>query len=230
MKKIMLTAVLAVFSSTVALADTVRLGTEGAYEPWNFVNDAGKLVGFEIELGNELCKRAGLSCEFVKNDWDSIIPNLKAGNYDAIIAGMSVTAERQQVIDFTSEYYPPDLSYYVGLKGASTSARNGVVAAQTATIHAGYVANSNSTLVEFSTPEETIAAVRNGEADVVLADGSYLNPIVDESNGELVRVGDGVAIGGGVAMGIRKSDGKLKTNSLSVDSGAQISGNVSRIA
>ena len=86
-----------------------------------------------------------------------------------------------------------------------------MVAAQTATIHAGYVANSNSTLVEFSTPEETIAAVRNGEADVVLADGSYLNPIVDESNGELVRVGDGVAIGGGVAMGIRKSDGSLKT-------------------
>ena len=66
MKKTILTAVLAVFASTVALADTVRLGTEGAYEPWNFVNDAGKLDGFEIELGNELCKRASLSCECQK--------------------------------------------------------------------------------------------------------------------------------------------------------------------
>ena len=96
MKKIMLTAVLAVFTATGALAETVRLGTEGAYEPWNFVNDAGKLDGFEIELGNELCKRASLSCEWVKNDWDSIIPNLKSGNYDAIIAGMSITEERQK--------------------------------------------------------------------------------------------------------------------------------------
>ena len=229
MKKILFTAVLTIFTVTGAFAETVRLGTEGAYEPWNFVNDAGELDGFEIELGNELCKRAGLSCEFVKNDWDSIIPNLKAGNYDAIIAGMSVTAERQQVIDFTSEYYPPDLSYYVGLKGASTSARNGVVAAQTATIHAGYVANSNATLVEFSTPEETIAAVRNGEADVVLADGSYLNPIVDESNGELVRVGNGVAIGGGVAMGIRKSDGNLKTKFNSAIASVKADGTLNKL-
>ena len=121
MKKILLTAVLAVFSGTVALADTVRLGTEGAYEPWNFVNDAGKLDGFEIELGNELCKRASLSCEWVKNDWDSIIPNLKSGNYDAIIAGMSITEERQKAIDFTNEYYPPDSSSFVGLAGASGS-------------------------------------------------------------------------------------------------------------
>ena len=135
MKKLILTAVLAIFTSNGALADTIRLGTEGAYEPWNFVNDSGKLDGFEIELGNELCKRANLSCEWVKNDWDSIIPNLKAGNYDAIIAGMSVTTERQQVIDFTSEYYPPDLSYYVGLKGVSASARSGVVAAQTCLLY-----------------------------------------------------------------------------------------------
>ena len=89
MKKILFTAVLAIFTVTGAFAETVRLGTEGAYEPWNFVNDAGKLDGFEIELGNELCKRASLRCEWVKNDWDSIIPNLKSGNYDAIIAGMS---------------------------------------------------------------------------------------------------------------------------------------------
>ena len=121
MKKILLTAVLAVFTASGAFAETVRLGTEGAYEPWNFVNDSGKLDGFEIELGNELCKRASLSCEWVKNDWDSIIPNLKSGNYDAIIAGMSITEERQKAIDFTEEYYPADPSSYVGLAGAGES-------------------------------------------------------------------------------------------------------------
>jgi polar amino acid transport system substrate-binding protein len=210
MKKLMITAVLAVFTATGALADMIRLGTEGAYEPWNFVNDSGKLDGFEIELGNELCKRASLSCEWVKNDWDSIIPNLKSGNYDAIIAGMSITEERQKAIDFTEEYYPADPSSYVALAGANGSVSNGVVAAQTATIHAGYVANSSATLVEFATAEETIAAVRNGEADAVLADTGYLKPIVDESNGALIFVGDQIQIGGGVGMGMRKSDGALR--------------------
>ena len=62
------------------------MGTEGAYPPYNFINDAGEVDGFERELGDELCKRAELTCEWVTNEWDSIIPNLVSGNYDAIIA------------------------------------------------------------------------------------------------------------------------------------------------
>ena len=88
-----------------AMAQTVRMGTEGAYPPYNFINDAGEVDGFERELGDELCKRAELTCEWVKNDWDSIIPNLVSGNYDVIIAGMSITDERDEVIDFTQPYY-----------------------------------------------------------------------------------------------------------------------------
>ena len=103
MKKLIMTAVLAVFTATGAFAETVRLGTEGAYEPWNFVNDAGELDGFEIELGNELCKRANLTFEWVKNDWYSTIPNLISGHYDTTIAGLSVTDHRYKAIDFTQE-------------------------------------------------------------------------------------------------------------------------------
>ena len=123
---------------------------------------------------------------------------------------MSITEEHQKAIDFTEEYYPADPSSYVGLAGAGEAVTKGVVAAQTATIHAGYLASSNATLVEFATAEETIAAVRNGEADAVLADSGYLKPIVDESNGELVFVGNQIQIGGGVGMGVRKSDGALR--------------------
>ena len=195
--------------STAAIAQTVRMGTEGAYPPYNFINDAGDVDGFEREVGDELCKRANLTCEWVVNEWDSIIPNLVSGNYDTIIAGMSITDERDQVIDFTQEYFPPSPSIYVALSGSSVDVNKGVIAAQTATIQAGYVASSGATLVEFATPDETIAAVRNGEADAVLADGDYLNPIVAESVGELAAVGQ-VSIGGGVGMGIRESDGDLK--------------------
>ena len=200
----------ATFAASALTAETIRMGTEGAYPPYNFINDSGEIDGFEREVGDELCKRAGLECTWVTNEWDSIIPNLVSGNYDTSIAGMSITAERDEVIDFTQEYFPPDPSAYVALSGAGMDVKGGVVAAQTATIQAAYVAESGATLVEFATPEETVAAVRSGEADAVPADLAYLQPIVAASGGELTIVDDSVSIGGGVGMGIRESDGELK--------------------
>jgi polar amino acid transport system substrate-binding protein len=209
MKKLILTAALLALTAGGALAQTVRMGTEGAYPPYNFINDKGEVDGFERELGDELCKRAGLTCEWVQNDWDSIIPNLQSGNYDTIIAGMSITEERDKVIDFTQNYIPPATSAYLALK-ADVDIKGGVVAAQVGTIQAGYVAESGATLLEFATPDETVAAVRNGEADAVFADKDYLVPIAAESNGELVLLAEEVQLGGGVGMGLRESDTDLK--------------------
>lgn len=208
-KLILTTAVLAATASFAMAQDVVRMGTEGAYPPYNFINDAGEVDGFERELGDELCARAKLTCEWVTNDWDSIIPNLVSSNYDTIIAGMSITDERDEVIDFTQNYIPPAGSAYVAMSDG-VDLMGGIVSAQTATIQAGYVAESGATLVEFATPDETIAAVKNGEADAVLADKDYLVPIVAESGGELMFVGDEVQLGGGVGMGLRESDGELK--------------------
>ena len=205
------TAALALTASmAVAQDDTViRLGTEGAYPPYNFINDAGEVDGFERELGDELCARAELACEWVTNEWDSIIPNLVAGNYDTIIAGMSITDERDEVIDFTTNYTQPDPSAYLALDGSDVDFDGGVIAAQAGTIQASHIASSGATLVEFATPDETIAAVRSGEADAVLADKAYLQPIAEE-NADVALVGDDVLLGGGIGMGIRESDTELR--------------------
>ncbi len=82
-KLILSTAALAFAASGAFAQDVVRMGTEGAYPPYNFINDAGEVDGFERELGDELCKRAELTCEWVKNDWDSIIPNLVSSYQEA---------------------------------------------------------------------------------------------------------------------------------------------------
>ena len=210
MKKLIMSAVVWALTAGLSLAGShsvIRMGTEGAYPPWNYVDDNGEVAGFERELGDELCKRAELNCEWVINDWDSIIPNLVSGNYDTIIAGMSITDERQEKIDFTSNYTQPDPSSYVAAsEGANLS--GGIIAAQSNTIQAAYIAETGATLVEFATPEETISAVRNGEADAVLADEAYLKPIAADDAG-LMFVGDAPIIGGGVGMGIRKSDADL---------------------
>ncbi|MFK7753976.1 MAG: transporter substrate-binding domain-containing protein [Sedimentitalea sp.] len=213
MKTLILGAAALVLGATVALADghskTVRMGTEGAYPPYNFINDDGEIDGFERELGDELCARTKMTCEWVKNDWDSIIPNLVSGNYDTIMAGMSITDERDEVIDFTQNYIPPQASAYVAASDG-VDLVSGVISAQTATLQAGYIANSDAVLVEFATPEETVAAVRNGEADAVFANKDYLTPLVEASGGELMFVGADVPLGGGVGMGLRESDGEIR--------------------
>ena len=208
-KLIMTTAALAITAGMASAGShsVVRMGTEGAYAPWNFINDAGEVDGFERELGDELCARAELNCEWVTNDWDSIIPNLVSGNYDTIIAGMSITAERDEVIDFTQAYTPPDPSSYLAMS-ADVDVTSAVIAAQTATIQAAFVADHGWTLIEFATPEETVAAVCNGEADAVLADFSYLNSFAGSDG--LVFLDRQEQIGGGVGMGIRESDGELR--------------------
>ncbi|MDE0967923.1 MAG: transporter substrate-binding domain-containing protein [Octadecabacter sp.] len=211
MKNFILATAAVALTSTMALADAhsvVRMGTEGAYAPWNFINDAGEVDGFERELGDELCARAELTCEWVTNEWDSIIPNLTSGNYDTIIAGMSITAERAELIDFTQPYTPADPSSYLVLD-AGLDVESAIVAAQTGTIQASFIADQGWTVVEFATLEETIAAVRNGEADAVLADKSVLVAAL-KGQSDLVILAREEAIGGGVGMGLRQSDTELR--------------------
>ncbi|MGQ9368705.1 lysine/arginine/ornithine ABC transporter substrate-binding protein [Azospirillum sp. ST 5-10] len=82
----------------------IRIATEGAYAPWNATSPSGELIGFEIDLARELCKKMKAECEIVAQDWDGIIPALQQGKYDAIMAGMSITDERKKVIDFAGPY------------------------------------------------------------------------------------------------------------------------------
>ncbi|MEM8957786.1 MAG: transporter substrate-binding domain-containing protein [Pseudomonadota bacterium] len=210
MKTLLIASAALALTATAALSqDVVRMGTEGAYPPYNFIDDAtGEVAGFDIDVGNELCARAELNCEWVKNDWDSIIPNLVSGNFDTIMAGMSITDERDEVIDFTQNYLPPEPSAYASVS-EDIDVSDAVIAAQTGTIQAAYVVESGATIVEFPTPDDTIAAVRNGEADAVLADKSFLEPFVTEDP-DLIFVGDDLSLGDGLGVGLRESDTDLK--------------------
>lgn len=220
MQRLTLALAALALGTAAATAEVVRMGTEGAYPPFNFVNEAGELVGFEIDLGNELCARANLTCEWVQTDWDGIIPNLVAGNYDTIIAGMNATEARAAVISFTQAYKRPDPSAYMALAGTDPAIIDtGVIAAQSNTIQAGMVAETDATLIEFPTPDETIAAVRSGVADAVLADRDFLMTYFTDAAGEFEFLATVMPPGQGVSMGIRQSDDALRaTFNAAIDS------------
>lgn len=117
MNALKLTVSVTVFSLLVGMASaenpgTIKIATEGAFPPWNAVDASGKPVGFDVDVGLALCARANLKCEFVTQAWDGIIPALTVGKYDAIMAGMSITEKRKQVIAF-SEPYALTSNYFV---------------------------------------------------------------------------------------------------------------------
>jgi len=111
--------------TAIGNAKSIRIGTEGAYPPWNNLNSAGELEGAEIDFGNEACARMGVECEWVTQDWDGIIPALLQGKYDIIIAGMSITEERKEKVNFTNGYMTDGARFAVlkgsGLEGLSVA-------------------------------------------------------------------------------------------------------------
>ncbi len=113
---------------------TVRIASEGAYAPWNLTDASGNLVGFEIDLAKDLCKRMAVECQIVAQDWDGMIPALRQGKYDAIMAAMSINEERKKVIDFAGPY-GSEPSAFATVKGSALAGADfGVRSADLSTI------------------------------------------------------------------------------------------------
>ena len=233
-KKTILAVLVSLYLIGNAYADKVRIGTEGAYPPWNDTDASGKLVGFEIELGYELCKIMGHQCTFVPQDWDGMIPALVMRKFDVIMAGMSITEERQKTISFTQGYATEPATLAV-MKGSSlesmetpdsinlnrkgnektlktiTSALAGkTVCVQTATIHQKFLDSGDVGKVNvraYKTQDEVNLDLTSGRCDVALAAKASFIDYAEASGKAVVTVGpnfSGGAFGDGVGVGVRK--------------------------
>jgi len=215
MKSFVLAAAVLAAITFGAHAQSYKIATEGNYPPYNFTDDSGKLGGYDVEVGTEMCKRAGVECTFIVNDWDSIIPNLLAKNYDAIMDDMSITDERKQTIAFTQPYFPPDPSTYLTLADKKVDYNNikGMkLGAQKATIQANYLDQhfkADNTIQTYDTQDQEMADLNAGNLDIIFLDGSVVGEAVSGSGGKLKADGPEILIGDGVGVGMRQSDADL---------------------
>jgi polar amino acid transport system substrate-binding protein len=208
-------ALVAALSITTAVfaacngSGAVTLATAGDYHPFNFIDDAGEIDGLEREMGDELCRRAHLDCEWMVNEWDTLIPNLVAEDFDVIIAGMSITAERDETIDFTQPYYPPTPSVYLALAGAGDEAAQGRLGAHDNTIYSDYFTASGIPFEVFPSGEDQVDALFDGTVDAILVDQAFAAGKLMEFAGQLAIVGPSVELDMGIGMGVRE-DSELK--------------------
>ena len=173
------TAALLLAQGGAFAADKIKIGTEGAYPPFNSMTADGKLVGFDVDIAEALCAQMKVECELVAQDWDGIIPALQAGKFDAIIASMSITEERKKQVSFTNKYYTTPLAL-VALKDsaiASTAPADlagKTIGAQASTTQGVYAEDvygkAGAEAKLYPTQEEAMADLTNGRLDVVISD------------------------------------------------------------
>ena len=200
----------------------VRIGTEGAYPPFNYIDSDGNLAGFDVDIAKALCDAAKFDCEFVVQDWDGIIPGLLAKKYDAIVASLSITDERKEVVDFTNKYYNTP-ARFVARKGANFDVSpeglaGKVVGVQRATIHENFLRDTfpKVEVRAYATQDEANADLVAGRVDLVMADSVALDEgFLETAEGkDFEFVGPGYSEpkwhGEGAGIAIRKGEDELR--------------------
>ncbi len=222
-KRLILGAAALALSLGVAQAQDmkIKIGTEGAYPPFNNLTSDGKLEGFDIDIARALCEEMKAECEFVTQDWDGIIPALQAGKFDAIIASMSITPERLEKVDFSKKYYntPPAIAAPkdTTITGVTKEALAGkVIGAQGSTSHSNYAEATfkDSEVKLYPTADEYKLDIANGRLDAINDDIIVLKEFLATPEGACCKIvgtitPDPKIHGEGAGIAVRKGETAL---------------------
>ena len=198
--------------------NVLRIATEGAYAPFNYTNADGTLGGFDIEIANAICADMQVTCEIMAQDWDGIIPGLKAGKYDAIVAAMSVTPERAQQVAFTDPYFSNAL-VFLAKKDSSFDPSNSSdidshsIAAQRSTISSQWLENTypKADMKLYDTLSNAFLDLGSGRVDAMISDKlPAIEWLSSPSGSNYVLKGDEIDINDNFAIAVRPNDEALR--------------------
>ncbi|MCX5514665.1 amino acid ABC transporter [Kaistia algarum] len=221
LKKIALSALLAV--SAVAGAEakdwsTIRIGVEAAYPPFNFIDSAQQIQGFDVDIAKAVCEKLKANCTFVAQDWDGIIPALQAGKFDAIFSSMTITDERKKVVDFSRAYYNTPSAFIApkasALKDVSPEALKGkTLGAQSSTIQSSYLEANypGFDMKLYPSQDEVNLDIVAGRIDALFVDKVVGMDWLKTADGACCEVvGPDIPIGSGIGAAVRKEDTDLR--------------------
>jgi len=201
-------------TTAASTGDVLRIGTEGAYAPFNYTNADGTLGGFDVEIANALCADMQVTCEIVAQDWDGIIPGLKAGKYDAIVAAMSVTPERSQQVSFTDPYFSNAL-VFLAKKDSSFDPSNNSdidshsIAAQRSTISSQWLEDTypKADMKLYDTLSNAFLDLGSNRVDAMISDKlPAIEWLSSNAGSKYALKGDEIDINDNFAIAVRPGD------------------------
>lgn len=153
---------------------SVKIATESSYKPFSYTDADGKLIGYEIELVDALCAQMKAECELISQDWDGLIPGLNAQKFDAVIAGMSITPERKEVVEFTDPYFHTGI-ILIGKKGDDISVADLAeqpVASQRSTVSSQYLQDEypDADIKLYDTQDNAYLDLTSGRVRAMMSD------------------------------------------------------------
>jgi len=233
-------AAVAALGASPALA--LNICVEGAYPPFSETSADGSIVGFDVDIANALCAEIGEDCTMLKTDWDGIIPALLERKCDAIVASMSITPERQQVIDFTEKYYQTPALFVAaegaGLEDTAEGLAGKVVGVQRGSIHHDFMDKifPDVQVTLYGSQDEAYLDLVSGRVDAVIADSVAIQDgFLNTEQGEgFAFFGQSYAIpeihGTGAGIGVRKEDTDLRDRLSAAIQAIRASGTYDEIA
>jgi lysine/arginine/ornithine transport system substrate-binding protein len=228
MKKLLATLAMAFLAlATSAHAKdykTIRFGVDASYPPFESKAADGSFQGFDIDLGNEICKRMHAKCVWVANDFDGMIPALKARKFDGILSSMTITEQREKEIAFSSKLFNTPTRMVAkkgsGLKPTAESLKGKTVGAESGTIQETYAktywAPKDIKVIPYQNQDQVYADLLSGRIDASLQDAveAELGFLKTPRGADYEFVGkalvDPKTLGEGAGIGLRKEDTDLK--------------------
>ncbi|MGZ0787011.1 transporter substrate-binding domain-containing protein [Pseudomonas saponiphila] len=208
-----------IFAASAAQAETLKIATEGAYPPFNYVDSNNQLHGFDVDIANALCERMKVQCTIVAQDWEGIIPALLAKKYDAVVASMIATDERKKKIAFSNHYYRTPLSVAVAkdsdITDAQTNFKGRTVGAQASSTQAIYAEDhygpAGADVKFYPTLDEANSDLAAGRVDGVIADKFPLLAWAESAGKDCCKIiGDVNGTTADASIAVRKEDNALR--------------------
>ena len=219
MKKLIIAASCAlalVTGTTQAQERDLRIAFDVPYEPFEYKNENGELIGFEVELAEAMCEEMNANCEFVIQAWDGMIPGLLARKFDLIMSSMSITPERAERVLFSEPYYntpggwfaregfSTDVTDRAAMKGKIVGVQRGTTMDTHVTENMGGIV----TIKRYTTADDMVLDLEGQRLDVVFVDYPVGEQTILTKEG-FKEVGEPVKLGEGVGVAMRKRDTDL---------------------
>lgn len=220
LKSVLAATALCAFAAHAQTTETIRIGVEGAYPPFNAVDSKGQLYGFDVDIANALCEKMQARCELVAQDWDGIIPALLARKFDAVVSSMVETEERARRIAFSEPYYRTTLAVAVpkDSKIADTSVealQDSVIGAQSSSTQGMYAEDvygkAGADVRLYPTPDEAGSDLISGRLDAIVHDKFPLLEWLQKNSEDCCKLlGDIPGTEGNTSIALRKGDDALR--------------------